>query len=271
MAKAALIDGDPIVYITAFAAEQSTYTTPDGEVLSTKGKAQKHCDSIGVAHTEINRIVEAEPKAHVLHLVKNIMERTMDRTGAGEYRVWLSGNTIPTFRDKVATIRPYKGHRDSYKPFHYDNVRKYLIDRWDAEVAHGIEADDALGIEMCANGNKDIICTIDKDLDMIPGEHYNYQKDSFHAVNDIQAYRRFYRQMLTGDPVDNIPGIYGVGPKRADSILEDAWTEEDMFWCVLESYSEAPEYSGIVYESFVENGMLLWIQREIGDIWKPKW
>lgn len=271
MSKVALIDGDPIVYITAFAAEKSTYATPDGEVFATPAPARKHCDTIGCSHTDIDRQVEAEPKSHVLRLVKVMLERTMDNTGAGSHAIFLSGNDIPTFRDTSATIKPYKGNRQSYRPFHYDTVREYLKDRWDADEVHGIEADDALGIVMCANGNKDVICTIDKDLDMIPGMHYNYSTNKFHSISELQGYYRFYRQMLTGDTVDNIPGIYGVGPKSADTALQGLMTEEDMFWAVLEQYSLAPEYSGAAYDAFLENGELLWIMREVGDVWKPKW
>jgi hypothetical protein len=271
MGKVALIDGDPLVYISAFAAEKSTYATPDGTVFATPAPARKHCDTLGCPHTDIERQVEAEPKSHVLRLVKVMLERTMDRTGATSHEVWLSGNTIPTFRDTTATILPYKGNRASYKPFHYNTVRDYLINRWDAEVSHGIEADDCLGIRMCSGGNKDVICTIDKDLDMIPGMHYNYQKDDFHSVSQRRAYYSFYRQLLTGDKVDNIPGLYNVGPKTADATLAGCMTEEDMFWKVLQCYSDAPEYAGFAYDAFLENGVLLWIMREVGERWKPKW
>lgn len=271
MSKVALIDGDPLVYITACAVEQSTYATPDGELFPTPAPARKHCDKIGCSHTEIERQVEAEPKSHVLHLVKNIVERTLNKTAAKGFEVFLSGNDIPTFRDKEATIKPYKGNREGYKPFHYHTVRNYLERKYSATVVNGIEADDALGIAMCQGGNTDVICTIDKDLDMIPGMHYNYKTEKFHSTNDLQAYYAFYRQLLTGDTVDNIPGIYNLGPKTADKILAGCMTEEDMFWRVLQTYSEAPDYGGNVYEGFVENGKLLWIQREHGDIWKPKW
>lgn len=267
----ALIDGDPIVYITACAVEESTYTTPDGEVFGTPKVAKQHCELIGCDPNEINRIVEAEPKSHVLHLVKNIIQRTLDKTAASEYQIFLSSNTVPTFRDTAATIKPYKGNREGYKPFHYATVRDYLVTRWDAEVVAGIEADDALGIAMCENDNKDVICTIDKDLDMIPGMHYNYKTEKFHATNDLQAMYCFYRQLLTGDSVDNIPGIYNMGPKTADKILTGKMTEEDMYWAALQAYAEAPEYAGFYWDALYENGALLWIQRERGQIWSPKW
>jgi hypothetical protein len=152
MSRIALIDGDPIVYITAFAAEQSTYETPDGEVHSTKGKAEKHCETIGEDKTKVNRVVEAEEKSHVLRLVKNIIKSTIEKTGASDVEIVLSGNDIPTFRDGIATLKEYKGTRQAYKPFHYQNVRDYMVKQWAASIVDGIDADDAIGIMQCSNG-----------------------------------------------------------------------------------------------------------------------
>src|SRR5690606_41714779 len=67
------------------------------------------------------------------------------------------------------------------KPYWYDEIRDYLIRRWGAEVVDGQEADDAIGIAAW-NSYKEcpeysIIASIDKDLRMIPGYHYNWVKD----------------------------------------------------------------------------------------------
>ena len=173
----ALVDGDVLVYICGFAAEDTVYSTPDGLIFSTMGQAVKHCNS-----NEIERLVEAEPLSHVLYLVKNALKRIKDRTGARVIKVYLSGKG--NFRNDIATIKPYKGNRSSVKPFHYNNIRDYLVNRWNAEVVDGIEADDALGI----NQSKDsCICTIDKDLDMVPGYHYNFQKDRLYDVPATKA------------------------------------------------------------------------------------
>lgn len=271
MSRVALIDGDPIVYITAFAAEQSVYETPDGEVHSTKGKAEKHCEIIGADKTEVNRVVEAEEKSHVLRLVKNIIKSTIEKTGASDVEIVLSGNAVPIFRDGIATIKKYKGTRQAYKPFHYKNVRDYMIKTWGASVVDGIEADDAIGIMQYKGNCKDVVCTIDKDLNMIEGLHYNYQTQAMFDISKMQALYRFHEQILTGDTVDNIPGIYRMGPVGAAKVLEGCLTEEDMFWAVLNAYEEAPEYRGNCYPAFVENAQLLWIMREVGDIWQPKW
>lgn len=261
----ALVDGDPIVYITGFAAEESVYETPDGLIHPTPGKAKKHCDLIGCDPNEINRMVEAEPKSHVLHLVKNLLERVEDVTQADDMRIFLSGGS--NFRDSVATILPYKGNRPDRKPVHYDNIRKYMISQWGAEIIEGMEADDALAINQTSES---VICTIDKDLDMVEGWHYNYSTEKLYEVSPFGACYSFYRQLLTGDSTDNIQGLVGVGKKTADKWLADCKTEEDMFWVAMHAYAHQGTYER-PYEALVENARLLWMLREEGEIWKPKW
>jgi len=263
----ALVDGDPVCYICGFAAEESVYETPDGLIHPTPGKAKEHCALIGCDPNEINRLVEAEPKSHVLHLVKNLLERVEDATQANEMRIFLSGGS--NFRDSVATIRPYKGTRPDRKPVHYDNIRNYMIDHWGAEVITGMEADDALAINQTDDS---VICTIDKDLDMVEGWHYNYNTDRLYDVSPYGAAYSFYRQMLTGDTTDNIPGVPKIGKKTADKLLADCKTEEDMFWQVMEAY----EYSSYEkpYEALVEMGRLLWMlrdEKESKELWTPKY
>ncbi len=60
--------------------------------------------------------------------------------------------------------------------------------------------------------------SIDKDLDMIRGWHYNFIKDKKYFIDDQQAIKHFYTQILTGDRVDNIIGLRGIGPKKAEKI-----------------------------------------------------
>lgn len=67
------------------------------------------------------------------------------------------------------------------------------------------------------NLEKTVICTKDKDLDMISGLHYNWTKDKEpYEVSEQQALKAFYSQLLTGDRVDNIQGIKGIGNKKAE-------------------------------------------------------
>lgn len=252
--KAALVDGDVVVYIAGFAAEEAWYECVDGTIHPTKGKAKEHCIKLGEDTETIVERVEAEPKSHALRLVKNILVKVKDRTGAKELRIFLSGKN--NFREEVATIKPYKGNRIARKPFHYQNIRDYLKEVYNAEVVDGMEADDALGI----NQKPDTcICTIDKDLDMVEGYHYNFQKDKLYEVRSEKAVHFFYTQLLTGDSVDNIQGVPGIGKKKAEKILLGLTEEEDLFWKVLCEYEKKYDKP---MEALVENANLLWILRQ---------
>ena len=261
--QTALIDGDVVVYVAGFAAEECWYETEDGEIHGTMTQAKLHCDRIGADPTKISMRVEAEPKSHALRLVKNILLRVSDRTRAKELKVFLSGSN--NFREGVAVTRPYKGNRSGRKPHHYQNIRDYLVDICGAEIINDMEADDALGINQTSDT---CICTIDKDLDMVEGYHYNFRTDSFYNITEGLAVRHFYKQLLTGDTVDNIQGVKGVGIKTAEKILNPLTDEEDMFWAVHDEYVKKYDRP---MEVMLEMGRLLWILREEGGMWEPKY
>ena len=182
---------------------------------------------------------------------------------ADEVVGFLTGST--NYRNDIAKTAPYKGSRKGDKPVHYTLLREYLRDAWDFPIVEGQEADDAVGIKayQCKAEGKDyIICSVDKDLDMIEGWHYNFVKNEKYEINAEQALRNFYKQILTGDRVDNIPGLKGIGPKKADKILGDAKTEQELFTAVLAAYD------GDIHR-MTEMGQLLWIRREENQIWQP--
>lgn len=220
---------------------------------------------------------EGEPLENCLHSVKLMIQKILTATGSDEYEVFLTGEG--NYRDKVATIKPYKGNRDSsHKPTFYKEITEYLITQHNATVVNGMEADDAMGYTAVKEGTKSCIASIDKDMDMIPGWHYNWKKDKLYFIEEDDANRNFYRQLLTGDSTDNITGVPGIGPKRAEKILnasvdigddfEDEPDEEEIYWRILEQYSLHYERP---FEAMMENATLLWIQREEGVLWTPKW
>jgi DNA polymerase-1 len=167
------------------------------------------------------------------------------------------------YRHDIAKTKPYKGNRkDAPRPVHLHSLREYLITAWDFRVANGQEADDAIGIHATLTRDNSIIVSIDKDLDMIPGHHYNPVKKDHYYVNDKEAIKNFYRQILTGDKVDNVQGLRGIGPKKADKILGDFDTDLAMYEAVLKAYDGDAE-------RVLENGQLLWIRRKEGELWQP--
>ena len=146
-----------------------------------------------------------------------------DRTMTVELVLSGPGN----FREKLATIRPYKGDRPP-PPVHYQVVRNYLTERHNAIVVSGMEADDYVSIrarEAARDGTNFVVATIDKDLDQVPGLHYNYQKKVMYTVNDVEADLMFWTQVIAGDATDNIQGCYKIGVSKATALLGE-WTEQ---------------------------------------------
>lgn len=151
------------------------------------------------------------------------------------------------------------------RPKYYAELREYVKKKFDAEMVEGREADDAIGCAQWAAKDKStIICSIDKDLRMIPGYHYNFVKGEFDYITLSQANRNFWMQVLIGDRTDNILGIDGVGPKKAAKILEkvgDGYSYRDV---VEEAYWE--RYLEEAIPRMNEAMNLLWIQRKEGEL-----
>jgi 5'-3' exonuclease len=191
---------------------------------------------------------------HIDKVVDGLKEQFPNAT---ECIIYLSGPK--NFRKEVATLKPYKGNRTQEKPKYYLEIRDYLVKTYGAIVADNEEADDLMGIAQFAKPDKStVICSIDKDLDMIPGLHYNDKKDRLYEINLGQAERFYHLQLLTGDATDNIPGVPGIGPKTAEKIIGDK-AGIDAFQAIQEEYKK---YYGASAESaFEENSRLLWIRR----------
>jgi 5'-3' exonuclease len=185
-----------------------------------------------------------------------IIETIMEQTGADEYEVWLSGKN--NFR--YSAYPEYKANRiGAYRPKWEMEVKDYLTSQWHAKWSDGCEADDMLGVRQCELKDS-VICTIDKDLNMIPGKHYNFVKGIHYDVTDAEAIRFFYYQMLIGDTTDGIKGVPGIGPKKAEKLLLECTTEQEYFERVRDQYSSDEEME--------LNGKCLWIWRKLNDIWK---
>lgn len=178
------------------------------------------------------------------------------------HHMFMSGTT--NFRKAIAKTKVYKGNRNpKAKPESLSSVKTYLVDRYDGEFSVDQEADDLIGIYATMYGPADsIIASIDKDMLQIPAYHYNIVSGSFQKVTDSEGTKFFYTQLLTGDPADNIPGVQGVGPKKADKILEGLEDEYEMYEACLNAYQGDLEF-------LIENAQLLWLRREEGQMWQP--
>ncbi len=260
-----LIDGDVLVYSCGFASQKNQYNINNNS-FEYKRDANKYCVSHNIDKSLIDKKIIAEPVSHALHNVKQSLFEISKACDSNDGSIYLTGEG--NYRHDVATSAVYKGNRDpSHKPVHYKAIIDYLIKEWDAKVIDGMEADDAMGITQCrinktknlAKKDTPIICTIDKDLDMIPGWHYNFRKQQKYFTTVEQSDYFFYKQMLTGDRVDNIIGIHGIGDKTADKLLLGKSVEE-MEEIIINKYRK--EFKNDYMKRYAENKQLLWILRE---------
>lgn len=177
-----------------------------------------------------------------------LMQDIVDATNSDQYQAFLTGKN--NFRKRINPA--YKANRkDTIPPRYLQQCRQYLIDVWNAEVSEGCEADDLLGI----NQTKDtILCSLDKDLDMIPGLHYNWVKGDLYEISKIEAIQHFYRQLLIGDRSDNIFGVDGIGKVKAGRLIDHLLDEQEMYKVVRDLYNDD--------ERLCMNMNCLWIWRD---------
>jgi len=148
------------------------------------------------------------------------LKEIMTNTGAIAGAVFIKGKD--NFRYQVDAA--YKGNRkDNIEPEVKDRIEDlYEYCKEFSIQSDGGEADDYCGIaaDLAIGDNKRyIVCHIDKDLDCIPGWHYNFRKDTLYYVEPEDGYRFLMMQILTGDATDNIQGLRGVGPKTAEKLI----------------------------------------------------
>lgn len=191
------------------------------------------------------------------------------------------GDFEPNFREALAKGKVYKGTRKQDKPFHWINLTALILSRTDVSISNGCEADDEMAIVHRCSPNDTTICTRDKDLRMVPGTHYGWEcgkqpefgpvtYDSLGTIELIRSksgnkikgggFKFFGTQLLTGDVVDNIGGLRGVGPVGAYKLLSDCTSEREVFNSVKCHYEEM---AGDNWRELLEEQChLLWIIRE---------
>ena len=204
---------------------------------------------------------EGDPAEFALARLSEFLDNLILQDDITETWGYLTGSG--NFRHDIAKTAPYKGNRVLAKPYHYQLLREYMERAWGFEVIDGMEADDAIGIEAYRHEPEEtIIVSIDKDLNMIRGNHYNFVKEEKYFVTEEDAIRNFYLQILTGDKIDNIIGLQGIGPVKSKKLLADCNTELEMYEAVLKAYDGDEA-------RVLENARLLWILREEKQVWHP--
>lgn len=235
-----LIDADILSYQCAFAGQYKDESS--GELV-----VRDFSDVEEVLHLKIKEITEEcmSDKPPVLFLTgDDLLAKILNRRPK-----WSEPSEeielLPSFRYYEATTKEYKGQRKQPKPYHYHNIRAYMLSEFETDVSNGLEADDRMSIMQRGDT---IICSLDKDLMQVPGKHYSWSlgkresskveyvpylgRMELHGKPQklkMSGMKAFFAQTLMGDPVDNIRGIEKFGPVAAYEALNKHEDELSLF------------------------------------------
>ena len=183
-------------------------------------------------------------------------------TGCTHYAGFLTQGKC--FRYNIATTKPYKYNRKrGNKPIIFPAIKEYLKQKWNFTYIPELEADDLVSVYH--DPLKTVICSPDKDvLYQNKVSNYNYGKAEFATVDENESLRFLWKQVLMGDSTDGITGIPKVGPKTADTWLENMLPVE-MPTFVLNKYIEKFGNSEGIHR-FTETFKLIYILKTKEDV-----
>jgi len=268
MDNTVFLDGDFLPYQIGFVTQRTVYQLESegqhtaGPFLTTRYKRivnkylKLNPDLLVTSYFYVEDPIQVITtlKLHIQNIVKD--------SRCNRFKVVLSGKT--NFRDRIATILPYKENRKGTdKPHHFKLIREWLADKPYTIFSEDEEADDVISKAMM---NGYVGASPDKDLNNTPGLHYNFVTKKHYTVTEEEATQNFYKQMLTGDKADNIPGIKGIGPKKSEKLIDSCNSIKEMERVVYGMYTAVYDEP---FEAMTEVGQLLYMRREDNEMWEP--
>lgn len=210
------------------------------------------------------------------------MHAVRELSGAERVELHLSARaSTKGERFLIATTQPYQGQRKAgRRPKNWEAVREFLENADESLLrARRVswmdrEADDGFAAAaLTARNPAEVVVhhTADKDMRMLPGLHLAWTdyartevpKGAYEVIgpHDGKVYgtKWFWMQMLTGDTADFIPGLAGVGEKRASAALLGTTCNGEAYEVVEALYQEAKGEAWADY--FVEQAGLLWLRK----------
>jgi DNA polymerase-1 len=220
-----LVDGSSFLYRAFHAMSQSDLRSPQGEPT-------------GAMYGVLN------------------MLRKLRHDYASDYSLCVFDAKGKTFRDDL--YPEYKAHRP---PMPDDLARQIeplyraiAASGWNILALEGVEADDVIGTltqQASRDGVRSIVATGDKDLAQLVNEHVTLVNTMSNETLDVPGVSAKFGVpperivdylALTGDAVDNIPGVEKVGPKTAVKWLAQYGTLDNLM-------QHAGEIGGVVGEN----------------------
>lgn len=190
-------------------------------------------------------------------LINGKISEILFATGCSNYELYVECPEKGTmFRDTIAVTKKYKGNRAKLeRPPLLGDAKYYMRDTWNANLVSVFESEDFVTKRAAEIGHDNcIIAAIDKDLYCNPGRFYNYRTGETKIVTQEQADLNLWRQVATGDNTDNIPGVPGIGPRKAEVVVD------------VESCVKLYKENGLSYEYFIEQFNLIYIRPSVDPV-----
>jgi 5'-3' exonuclease len=190
---------------------------------------------------------------HALYGFARFLADLLERTQPEYVAVAFDASLATSFRNRIYPA--YKANREPAPPdlaLQFERCRElcgHLGVAWYSSPEY--EADDIIGTlatRLRAEGLRCTLVTRDKDMAQLVREgdvYWDYTGNARYHYRDIaerfgvQPERYADYLALTGDAVDNIPGVPGVGPKTA-AVLMRAFASLDQLYAGLDLVADLP-------------------------------
>jgi 5'-3' exonuclease len=157
-----------------------------------------------------------------------MLKRIFERFDTDEHALCFT--TPPNFRRTLAS--DYKGNRQTRKPLCYSTLREKAEAHYTCVSLPGLEADDVMGILATKPGKTQrIIVSQDKDMKTVPSTVWDGVDLTTYSEAEADYWHLY--QTLVGDTSDGYKGCPGIGPKKAEGLLEPAVIDEDRHNCSM--------------------------------------
>lgn len=261
---------------------------------------------------ELQGLKPRKSLADMQHNARNAAEHLMRLAGATKYVC----HVTPTGSNKggrpgQAVQQEYQGNRaDRERPEFLDAIRHFIVQDMNGIAHLDQEADDGMcQANYAAQGpggswgqsNLSIIVSMDKDLRMVPGLHYDYDTNEVVCVGDpfgsiwidesksskkIKGWgtKFFWAQCLMGDTADHIRGIPAVpksmlptakggksatvacGPVATYDLLKDVHNDKEAFHRVRELWTGLEKAVGYTFRHWQTQEIVTPTQALLGDM-----
>ena len=187
----------------------------------------------------------------------------------------------------LPTVKPYQGQRSTRQEIPLKApLKAHLIANPHEYSAQGIEiifdyqqeADDLIIADSITFGERGLVSSFDKDMNLCRGPKWNPELGTVDAIDDAYGWidydksrgkivghgtSFFWAQLLMGDSADNVKGILTLngkscGPAKAFDLLKGLSDETKAADVVVRAYAE-------INQNFLAEAECLWLRRSPDD------